>query len=370
MRMVLEAAIRAAALPDPRTLERHPVLAPVTIHGFGTAVPPHRAGGDEVLRLITQLWPRLERRVSLFADELSDTQRYLVRPIDEALLPLTPGQQAVRYAAEAMPLAVVAAERALTASGMEAEDIGLVVVASCTGFVLPGIDVHLINHLGLRRDIRRMPFMNFGCAGGAASLNSAADWVRSHPGESALVVAVEVPSLTFRPDDTSADNLLSVLVFGDGAGAAVLRGDAMSGRIGIGRTSECVVAASTDALGFERADDGFRVVVSRQLPRLLELNLPELVSSFIGDPRELDSVAVHPGGQAIVDAVMRCLELDERQVAATRTVLSHYGNTSSAAILFVLDELSRHLPAAAGRGLAAAFGPGLTVELLELLWNA
>ena len=161
--------------------------------------------GGEILRLISRLWPRLERRVSLFADELDDTHRYLVRPIEEALLPLSPGEQAVRYAAEATPLAMAAAGRALADAGVAATDIGLVVVASCTGFVLPGIDVQLINHLGLRRDIRRMPFMNFGCAGGAAALTWASDWVRSHSDQLALVVAVEVQSLTFRPADTYAD---------------------------------------------------------------------------------------------------------------------------------------------------------------------
>jgi alkylresorcinol/alkylpyrone synthase len=184
------------------------------------------------------------------------------------------------------------------------------------------------------------------------------------------VVAVEVPSLTFRPGDTSADNLLSVLVFGDGAGAAVLRGDQLPARIGIGRTASRLVAASTGALGFERADDGFRVVVSRQLPRLLEANLPALVTDFIGPASELDLIALHPGGQAIVDSVARCLDLTEAQVAATRSVLRRVGNTSSAAILFVLEELGLHLPAPVGRGLAAAFGPGLTVELLELHWAA
>jgi alkylresorcinol/alkylpyrone synthase len=345
-----------------------PALRAVGIHGLGTAVPPHRVGGDDVLRLLTQLWPRLERRVSLFADELSETHRYLVRPIEEALLPLSPGEQALRYAAEATPLAIAAAERALEVAGTARNDIGLIVVASCTGFVLPGIDVHLINHLGLRRDIRRMPFMHFGCAGGAAALSWAGDWVRSHPRESALVVAVEVPSLTFRPADTSADNLLSVLVFGDGAGAAVLGSDAARGSIGIGRTASRLVASSTEALGFERADDGFRVVVSRQLPRLIELNLPELVRDFTGDPAALDAVAAHPGGQAIVDSVVRCLGLAETQVAATREVLRTTGNTSSAGILFVLAELEAHLPPGSGTGLAAAFGPGLTVELIELLW--
>jgi predicted naringenin-chalcone synthase len=365
--MVVEAALRSAALPDRRTHPRE-VLAPVAIEGLATAVPPYRVGGDEVLRLITRLWPRLERRISLFADELSETHRYLVRPVEDALTPLGPGEQATRYAAEATPLAIAAAERALRDAGVESGDIGLIVVSSCTGFVLPGIDVQLINHLGLRRDIRRMPFMNFGCAGGAAALTWASDWVRTHPGQTALAVAVEVPSLTFRPSDTSADNLLSVLVFGDGAGAAVLRQGVTPGRIGIGRTAHHLVESSTDALGFERADDGFRVVVSRQLPRLLEAHLPALVKGFIGPTADLDVVALHPGGQAIVDSVTRCLVLHDGQVAATRHVLGTTGNTSSAAILFVLEELAAHLPAASGRGLGAAFGPGVMVELIELLW--
>ena len=100
------------------------------------------------------------------------------------------------------------------------------------------------------------------------------------------------------------------------------------------------------ALGFERADDGFRVVVSRQLPRLLETNLPALVSDFIGDASDLDAIALHPGGQAIVDCGRPMPEPAERQFAATRRVLRRIGNTSSAAILFVLEELAAHLPVA------------------------
>src|ERR1700686_3637497 len=364
--MVVEAAIRSAALPDRRA--GWPILAPVSISGLGTALPPYRIGGDEVLQLITHLWPRLERRVSLFTDELSDTHRYLVRPLSEALVPLSPGDQTVRYAAEATPLALAAARRAIAEAGAAIDDIGLIVVPSCTGFVLPGVDVGLISHRGLRRDIRRMPFMNFGCAGGAAALTWASDWVRSHPDETALVVAVEVPSLTFRPADASADNLLSVLVFGDGAGAAVLRGGAVPGRIGIGRTGHQLVAAPTEALGFELADDGFRPVVSRRLPQLLESHLPAMVDKFIGSASDLDAIALHPGGQAIVDSVTRCLGLRDAQLVAPRRVMSSTGNTSSAAILFVLEELAGHLPVPEGRGLAAAFGPGLMVELIELLW--
>ncbi len=94
---LLRRRLRSAALPDRRAAPRE-LVAPVAIDGLATALPPYRVGGDEVLRLITGLWPRLERRVSLFTDELSDTHRYLVRPIEEALIPLSPGEQAVRYA--------------------------------------------------------------------------------------------------------------------------------------------------------------------------------------------------------------------------------------------------------------------------------
>src|SRR5580700_10942693 len=149
--MVLEAASRSTVLPGRKPYVATHAPSAVSIQGLGTAVPAHRVGGDDVLRLLTQLWPRLERRVSLFADELSETHRYLVRPIEEAMLPLSPGEQAVRYAAEATPLAIAAAERAILDARAPIADIGLLVVSSCTGFVLPGVDVQLINHLGLRR---------------------------------------------------------------------------------------------------------------------------------------------------------------------------------------------------------------------------
>src|SRR6202171_6009259 len=118
--MGLEIAVRPAGTIEARPTRTETLLRPVSIHGLGTALPPTRVGGDEVLRLITQLWPRLERRVGLFAGELAETQRYLVRPVAEALIPLAPGEQAVRYAAEATPLAIAAASGALGDAGADA----------------------------------------------------------------------------------------------------------------------------------------------------------------------------------------------------------------------------------------------------------
>ncbi|MDQ6847184.1 MAG: type III polyketide synthase [Candidatus Dormibacteraeota bacterium] len=323
--------------------------------------------------MLPRIWPELARRTSLLIDPLDDGYRYLVREPSEMVEALSLGEQTARYLAVAPELAAAAAERAIVASGDRRETIGLLVVASCTGFILPGLDAHLIPRLGLRADVLRLPMAQLGCAGGAGGLARAAEWARMHPEQQALIVAVELPSLTFRPSDHSLDNLLSALVFGDGAGAVVLQGDGDRSARGfhVGRVRSVLVPHSVNALGYDLADDGFRVILSRQLPALLATALPALVDDFCGTGvvGALDAVALHPGGRAMVDAIARCLGLRDAQLAATRSVLRSTGNTSSAAIFFVLEALSESLPSERGRGLILGFGPGLTVELLELTWN-
>ena len=319
--------------------------------------------------MLAEVWPELARHLGPLLDQSGRVGRRLVRPPSELATPLSPAAQTAAYRQEAPALAEAAAAQALSDAGVAAGEIGLLVVASCTGFVLPGIDVMLIPRLRLRADVVRMPFTVFGCGGGAAGLARACDWARGHPGQAALVVAVETPSLTFRPDDTSMDNLMSALVFGDGAAAVVVTAGEQG--LTVGRTRSAVVPDTGDALGYELADGGLQVVLSRRLPGLLASALPDLVRGFLGDrpAAELDAVAVHPGGPAILAAVERSLELSADQTAASWETLRRTGNTSSAAILTVLAELARSLPAPRGRGLAIGFGPGLAIELLELEWR-
>jgi alkylresorcinol/alkylpyrone synthase len=132
-----------------------------------------------------------------------------------------------------------------------------------------------------------------------------------------------------------------------------------------------LIAGSRAALGYDLADDGFRVTLSRRLPQLLAEALPAVVDDFCGERTcaGLDAVVLHPGGTAIVDAVESSLGLRREQLTASRSVLSSTGNTSSAGILFVLQQLAASLPAPVGTGIVLGVGPGLTVELLELSWH-
>jgi alkylresorcinol/alkylpyrone synthase len=348
-------------------------VVPVRLAGLGTATPPRRVSRQDVVEVLPRIWPHLARRTSLLVDSLDGGYRYLLREPAEMIEALSLGEQTARYVQAAPALAAAAAERAIAAAGGRRDAIGLLVVVSCTGFILPGLDAYLLPALGLRPDVWRLPMVQLGCAGGAGGLARAADWARTHPGQQALVVAVELPSLTFRPADRSLDNLLSALVFGDGAGAAVLEaGDGgQAGGLVVGRVRSVLVPDSTHTLGYDLADDGFRVILSRTLPEVLAAALPALVDEFCGAgcASGLDAVALHPGGGAIVDAVQACLRLRDPQLAATRSVLRTTGNTSSAAMLFVLETLAADLPCASGRGLVLGLGPGLTIELLELSWR-
>jgi alkylresorcinol/alkylpyrone synthase len=357
-----EPAVRAA----PRSAGTP--AAPVRLAGFGSASPPHRAEPADLAAVIGRVWPGLTRHVRPLLEQSAAVGRSLARPPAQLLSPLPPAVQTATYRRVATALAAEAAEAALAAASVVAEEIGLLVVASCTGFVLPGVDVALCARLGLRDDVVRMPLTLFGCGGGAAGLAHAADWVRLHPDRSALVVGVELPSITFRPDDTSIDNLLSVLVFGDGAAALVATLDDTG--LLVGRCRSVLVPASSEALGYRLADGGLQVLLSRRLPELLASVLPHRVAAFLGDvtPSDLDAVAVHPGGSSILEAVERCLGLSRAQTAASWTTLGRTGNTSSAAILSVLGELAASPPAPSGRGLAIGFGPGVSIELLELFW--
>lgn len=351
-----------------------PRATQVRVAGLGTATPPRRVSRQDVVEVLPRIWPELARRTSLLVDPLDDGYRHLVREPQEMVEALSLSEQTSRYAEVAPQLAAAAAERAIAAAGGRREDIGLLVVASCTGFILPGLDVHLVPLLGLRSDVWRVPMLQLGCAGGAGGLARAVDWARMHQGQRALVVAVELPSLAFRPGDHSLDNLLSALVFGDGAGAVVVEaadgGDVAAG-LHVGAVRSVLVPDTVSALGYELADDGFRVILSRRLPAVLAAALPAIVDEFCGPgvAAALNAVALHPGGAAIVDAVTTCLGLHDTQLAATRAVLRTTGNTSSAGIFFVLEELASALPSRSGSGLVLGLGPGLTIELLELAWD-
>jgi predicted naringenin-chalcone synthase len=326
--------------------------------GFGTALPEHAADPAVTTAVLRRIWPRLPA-----ASPADSATRYTVLPLDELLRRRTLSETMRVYAEHAPRLAELASRRALAAAGVQPRELDMVVSVSCTGYMVPSLDVQLAREMGMRPDIIRLPITELGCSGGSAAIAAAHRHLAAYPRARVLVVAVEICSLSFRADDQSMDNLTAALVFGDGGAATVMSGDRADGLHLVDAASR-LLPNSAGMLGFDLRDAGFQIVLDRRLPRLVEASLPGVVSDFRASRRieSPDFYAIHAGGPRIFDAVQSALRLDDESLAVSRRVFKEVGNLSSASILFSLAEL----PQRPGDGLAIAFGPGVTVELAHL----
>jgi len=357
-------------------------LAPA-IASTVTAVPPYAATQAEVKARLRDVFDLPVRRMDAameFFDHAAVETRYSVEPIGCLGVPRALGDIQDRYREHAFGLGRRVAREALAHANVAAADIDLIVTTSCTGIMIPSLDAYLVDDLGLRADVRRLPITELGCAAGAAALARTHDFLVGFPGARALVIAVELPSLSMQRADVSPANLVSTALFGDGAAAAVLVGGEVAGAGGGGGTIEILETLShiwprsTYALGFDLKDDGFHSVLSKDVPTLLKSEIATLVRDLAArrglGRDQLSSFVLHPGGRKILGFVEEELGLTRADTQPSWDVLRDYGNQSSASVLFVLQEwLTHRRPAAGTHGVLAAFGPGLTSEMLLLGWN-
>ncbi|HEX3906108.1 MAG TPA: 3-oxoacyl-[acyl-carrier-protein] synthase III C-terminal domain-containing protein [Polyangia bacterium] len=356
--------------------------APIIVR-TATAVPAHTATQDEVKDRLRALLPlparKLDAVMELF-DHTAVERRFSVEPLSALGNPRGLGEVQRLYRENAIALGKKVAAEALAGAGVEARDIDLIVTTSCTGIMIPSLDAHLCNELGFRADVRRLPITALGCSGGAAALARAHDFLVGFPEARALVVAVELPSLSIQRADLSLANLVSTALFGDGAAAAVLEGglraEARPARTGVRvlETLAHLFPRSTYALGFDLQDDGFHSVLSKDVPALIKTEIARLVRTLAGrrdlPGDKLSCFVLHPGGRKILAFIEEELGLRRDDTQLSWDVLRDFGNQSSASVLFVLHEwLTKRLPAPGAHGILAAFGPGLSTEMLLLQWS-
>jgi alkylresorcinol/alkylpyrone synthase len=338
------------------------------IAGVATAVPTIRVTMEDVSLAVGRVRGRGLRSPA----PSEGGTRYFAQPLTSLTAPRSVSEQTDAYLEHARILARRVSRDALDRSGIGRDTVGLVIGVSCTGFVLPSLDAELIPILGLRPDVARLPITELGCGGGVAGLARAADYLRANPERAVLLFSVELPSLTFQPDDHSVDNLVAAMVFGDGAGAAVLRTGTSGNQWTVERSGTLLIPEGARHLGYELRDGGLRVVLSRDLPGMVEARLGAAVDAFLAPSglgrSDIDIVAAHPGGPRIFKAIERALDLEADALRISRAVFARYGNASSAGIFFVLSALE---PAGLhSRALAIAFGPGLSIELALLRFDA
>jgi alpha-pyrone synthase len=263
-----------------------------------------------------------------------------------------------RYAAEAPELAL----RAIARLGEQADLSGIthLVVASCTGFVAPGIDQIIARRLGLD-GVERTLVGFMGCYAAVCALRTAYHIARSEPGARVLAVTVELCTLHLQQAQ-ALEPLLAMLQFSDGAAAALITSDPAG--FEMSHLFSMALEDSAELIQWKIGDTGFEMVLSGEVPGRIQHALEKeevratLFNGWGAD--EIDSWAVHAGGRSILDAVEKGLELPQGALFASRDILARYGNMSSSTLMFVLSELIGRPDV--GKGVALAFGPGLAAE--------
>jgi alkylresorcinol/alkylpyrone synthase len=353
------------------------------ISSVGTAFPSHRYSQTEITEALRERWagklpePRLLNRLHA---NCGVEYRNFVLPLQE--YPALVGFKATNdvWISHAVELSEACIERALSPLGLTPADVSAIFFASVTGIASPTVDARLINRLPFPTSVKRTPIFGLGCVAGAAGIARAADYVRGFPDQIALLLSVELCSLTWQDDDQSIANLISCGLFGDGAAAVVVTGDdvvlpestqpagprVLATRSTFYRNTEYV-------MGWDIGDTGFTIVLSPDVPKVVIDNLRGDVESFLAENKitlaDIGSWIFHSGGPKVLEAVESSLQLPKDALEASWKSLREVGNLSAASVLMVLaDTLENHRGAPGSYSILAAMGPGFCLELVLLQW--
>lgn len=262
----------------------------------------------------------------------------------------------------------------LARAGLEADQIDHLLFVSVTGVATPSIDARLVNRMGLRADIKRTPIFGLGCVAGAVGVTRAHDYLRAFPDQVAVLLSVELCSLTLQRGDLSIANIISSGLFGDGAAALVMQGAERTPCSPRVLATRSVFYPDTEyVMGWEITSEGFKVVLSADVPDVVRTHLRRDVDRFLDDHglsrADIASYVCHPGGPKVLEAYQQALDLPDGALQVTWDSLATVGNLSSASILMVLrDTMESARPPAGSHGLLVAMGPGFCSELVLVQW--
>uniref|UniRef100_A0ACD5WDA7 Uncharacterized protein n=1 Tax=Avena sativa TaxID=4498 RepID=A0ACD5WDA7_AVESA len=288
----------------------------------------------------------------------------------------------IEMASAAVPaLAASAAEKAIAEWNRPASDITHLVFSTYSGGKAPSADLRLASLLGLRPTVSRTILSLNGCSGGGRALQLAKELAENNRGARVLVACSELTLLAFYgPLEGRLDTIFGQGIFGDGASAAIVGADpVVVGTIErplfeIAFATQTTIPGTEDAITMQLMKGGLDFHVSTRVPKLLKNNIERCLIDaleFLGISATWNDLfwAIHPGGRAILDHVEDLLALDGGKLAASRRVLSEFGNMSGATVIFVLDEMRRRMARGeevAEWGVMMAFGPGITIETMVL----
>lgn len=375
--------------------------------------PEHRYSQRELIQSLEARWgeiadvARVHALVQKLHTSVAVEERHLALSVEEHAHLRDFGDANDAFIRVGTELGAKAVAGAVARAGLELVDVDAIFFTTVTGVAAPSIDARLVNRLGLRRDIRRTPMFGLGCLGGAAGLARMSDYLRGQPDHVAVLLSVELCSLTLQRDFSLA-NLVASGLFGDGAAAVVMVGaERASGPTSVhdraerssaptslrarlapsrsrgptslhDRVRPRVIATKSAffpdterVMGWDIGATGFKVVLSADVPAIVREHVPREVDGFLGEQglsrEDIRHWVCHPGGPKVITAIEESLALPPEALSITRQSLATVGNLSSASVLHVLGKTQER--ARPGElGLLMAMGPGFCAEMVLLRW--
>ena len=350
------------------------------IQSIGTALPEFIATQDSIIDFMVRqfnLDKREERKLRVLYRASGINKRYSVLEdftrnlngqsfFKEDVFPSSKPRMAL-FQKHAVGLASQAAKKAIEDVKIEKNEITHLIAVSCTGMYAPGLDIELIESLGLNTDTQRTSINFMGCYAAFNALKLASNIVASDQNAQVLVVCVELCSIHLQ-HEREEENLLANAIFGDGSAALIINGKAGKKSLELSSFYSDLALTGKQEMGWFIGDYGFEMRLSAKVPDVIRDGISLLTKRLLDkvdlETSDIDFFAIHPGGKRILEVIEKELKITKEQDAPAREILKSHGNMSSPTVLFVIkyifDQLTsiddqKHL-------LSFAFGPGLTLE--------
>lgn len=339
-------------------------------------LPAFQRKTEDILPLV-EVWlanqeERFRRKVIKIFEGAAVDKRYAIMDAEDVFTNTTFEDKNNVYIREVKKLGTNVLRKALDNASWEAASLDYIITVSCTGIMIPSLDAYLINNLGLRQDVVRLPVTEMGCAAGVSGLIYASNFLKSNPNKRAAIVAVESPTATFQLDDYSMANMVSAAIFGDGASCVLLSSEENAIGPKIMGEEMYHFKDATHMMGFDLTNHGLKMILDPAVPDTIAAHFPSIIHPFLEKHgtsiEKVDHLIFHPGGKKIVQTVEELFGKLGKNIDDTRETLRLYGNMSSATVLYVLERFMDKDIQPGEQGLVLSFGPGFSAQRVLLEW--
>jgi predicted naringenin-chalcone synthase len=356
------------------------------IISIGTALPEYRHRQQDILQFMLSAYqPEADdrRRISLLYERSGIAQRYSVLPdftlangtgeffpTTSSSEPFPSLEKRMEVYDQKAPELSIRAIKDCMKGRMEPAEITCLITVSCTGMSAPGLDISIMQQMGLSPAIQRSSVNFMGCYAAIHALKMADNICRADERARVMIVCTELCTLHFQKD-CEMDSIASGLLFADGSAAVLVTGDAYFGKgLHISSFYSEVALQGKKDMAWHLSGRGFLMRLSAYIPQLLQAGITPLLEKALHagshDRESITQWAIHPGGKKILETIGAELQLEKDDLHSSYEVLRDHGNMSSPTILFVLKNIMERLGGRGEKIFAAAFGPGLTMETLIL----